>query len=189
MSCPKRITANVVSDCSTQPVGGVELVAYIGNRLDINPVYDSQNKVKVTGFTMVSGKVLYKYSGAAKNLEVSSIGSTDDTIGDTWVHKMMFPVFDFTSANVAMVDNMSDLVIFVEYKQKNTTGDGVFVCYGLASGLYKTKDERNSKVSNGVRLMEYSTRDQEGEPVSQYNLIKTDYATTKALLEASLTNV
>ena len=189
MPCTKRISSNIVSDCSTVTVGGVELVAYICNRLDLNPVYDSQNKAKVTGFTITAGKVMYKFTGTAKNLKVSHTATIDETIGKTYKHKMTFPVFDFSSTNVLMVDNMDDLVIFVEYKQKNTTGDGIFVGYGLASGLWCEKDDRDSSVSNASRMVEFGTRDQEGEPVSQYNLIKTDYATTKALLEASLTNV
>ena len=189
-ACDKRITANVVSDCSTVNVGGLELVAYLYNRLDLNPVYDSQNKVKVTGFTLTTGKVGYKFTGTAKNLKVGYTGTPDETIGKTYKHKMSFPVFDFTAANVQMVDNMDDLVIFVEYKQKNTTGDGVIVGYGLASGLWNIKDDRDSSAINASRMVEYETRDQEGEPVSQYNLIPSGgYTAAKSLLEASLTNV
>lgn len=187
MACDSRITANVTSDCSTVPVGGLELIAYIFNRIEFSPVYDVSNKAKITDFTLAAGKVGYKYSGVAKNLVVGHSAIMSDDIGKTFKHMAKFPMFETLAAAVKNGDAMNDLIVIVEYKQKNATADGVFVAYGVGSGLWNTKDDRSSNTSNAIRLLEFETRDQEGEPVSQYNFIKTDYATTKSKLEASLT--
>ena len=80
------------------------------------------------------------------------------------------------------MDGLNDLVIIAEMKDKSSI-DGTFVGLGFKSGLYPTSDTKRANDSQGIRKIEMTSRDQENEPFSQYNICNTDYATTKALLE------
>lgn len=186
MACINGIAKNITSNCTTQPVGGLEVVAYLGNRADFNFTYDPTDPNKVTGIAAVGTAVIYKFSGVKKNLNAGHDRVISDDLSDTFKHFLSLKGFEFDTDSVANMDGMNDIFAVVEYKQKSTSGDGIFVGYGLKSGLYITTDSRRANENNSVRSLELATKDQEGEPYSQYNILHTDYATTKADLEALL---
>jgi len=62
-------------------------------------------------------------------------------------------------------------------------GDGVFAAYGVKYGLYKSTDTRRANDINGARNIELTSLAGQEEKYSNYTLLDTDYATTKALLE------
>ena len=92
-----------------------------------------------------------------------------------------------TGAEVEALDNLGDVVVIVENKQKGVAGDGAFEIYGLETGLHKSADTRRTNDNLGVQSIELTTRDGEDAAVSRHVFFKTDYAATKALVEALLT--
>jgi hypothetical protein len=186
MACSNRIAKNITSNCTTQPVGGLEVEAYICNREDISPTFDSTNPNKITGLTMSGTTLMYKLTGISKNLNAGHDRVISDDFADTFTHYFSFKGFEFDSASAINMDTMSDVVVFVNYKNKNSTGDGVIVGYGVKTGLYISSDSRRANDNNGVRTIELTSKDNLTEPYSQYNLLITDYATTLAALEALL---
>lgn len=187
MACTDGIAKAITSNCTTQPVGGLEVVAYVFNRGDMTITYDGTNPNKVTGIASVTAELLYKLTGTKKNLNAGHDRTIADDLADTFKHYFSFKGFEFGSDDVLNMDGLGDVCVIVEYKQKQTDADGVFVGYGFQSGLYVTTDTRRANDLNGVRSLELATRDNEGEPYSQYNVVITDYATTKSTLEALLT--
>lgn len=188
MACTDAISKNITSDCTTQPVGGLEVEAYLGYRPCISPTYDVTSANKVTALTVDAGKTLYKLKGVSKNLNAGHDRVISDDMADSYKHYFSFKGFEFDSSSVLNMDNLRDLVVFVNYKNKNATGDGVVVAYGLGTGLYVSSDTRRANDAHGIRSMELTTRDNEEEKYSQYNVLITDYAGTIARLEALLTN-
>lgn len=186
MSCATGIAKAITSDCTTQPVGGLEVAAYLFNRADMTITYDGTDTNKVTGIAAVGAALVYKITGVKKNLNAGHDRVIAEDLADTYKHFFSFKGFEFDVDSVANMDGLNDVCVVVEYKQKSTTGDGVFIAYGLKSGLYPAADTRRANDANGVRSLELTTRDQEGEPYSQFNVLITDYATTKAALEALL---
>ena len=186
MSCATGIAKTILSDCTTQPVGGLEVSAYLFNRADMTITYDGTDTNKVTGIAAVGAALVYKITGVKKSLNAGHDRVIADDMADTFKHFFAFKGFEFDVDSVANMDGLNDICVIVEYKQKSTTGDGVFIGYGLKSGLYPSADTRRANDANAVRSIELATRDQEGEPYSQYNILLTDYATTKAALEALL---
>ena len=148
--------------------------------------YDNTNPNKVTAIAAVGSALAYKLTGVKKNLNAGHDRTVAEDMADTFKHYFSFKGFSFASDDVLNLDGLNDVCVIVEYKQKSTTGDGVFVGYGLKSGLYVTADTRRANDQNGVRSLELATNDQEGEPFSQYNVLVTDYATTKSTLEGLL---
>jgi hypothetical protein len=152
----------------------------------MTPTYDGTTPNKVTGLVAVGAALMYKVLGVKKNLNAGHERTISEDLADTFKHKFTFKGFEFDSESVKALDGLSDVCVIVEYKQKNTTGDGIFVGYGLQSGLHITADSRMANDANGTRSFELATKDQEGEPHSQYNILITSYAATKAALEALL---
>jgi hypothetical protein len=186
MACTTGIAKAITSNCSTQPVGGLEVTAYLWNRGDMTITYDGTDLNKVTGIAAVGAALMYKFTGVKKNLNAGHDRNIADDLADSFKHYLSMKGFEFDTDSVANMDGLNDICAIVEYKQKSTTGDGVFVGYGLKSGLYITADSRRANENNSVRSLELATKDQEGEQYSQYNILITDYATTKAALEALL---
>jgi hypothetical protein len=186
MACTTGIAKAITSNCTTQPVGGLEVVAYLFNRADMTITYDGTDLNKVTGIAAVGAALVYKYTGVKKNLNAGHDRVITDDLSDTFKHNLSLKGFEFDVDSVANLDGLNDICAVVEYKQKSTSGDAVFIGYGLKSGLYVTADSRRANENNAVRSIELTTRDQEGEPYSQFNVLITDYAGTKAALEALL---
>jgi hypothetical protein len=88
---------------------------------------------------------------------------------------------------VANIDALNDIVAIVEKKDKSANGNGVFIMLGLTHGLYKSSDTRRDNANNGSRVIELKSLAGEEEPYSAWIVFKTDMATTRALIEATLT--
>lgn len=187
MACTTGIAAAITANCTNQPVGGLEVTAYLFNRGEMSLTYDGATPNKVTEIAAVGSALVYKLTGVKKNLNAGHDRVVSDDMADRFKHYFAFKGFSFASADVLNLDGLNDICVIVEYKQKSSTGDGVFVGYGFKGGLYPTTDTRRANDLNGVRSIELASRDQEDEPSSQYNVIITDYAGTKAALEALLT--
>lgn len=188
MAITSGIVKNITSDRTTQPVGGLEVTAYLCNRLELSPTYDATSPNKVTALSIATGKVMYKLKGVSKNLNAKHERVMSDDLADEFKHTFSFKGFEFDSPSVLNIDGLSDVCVFVVYKNKTTTGDGVIVGYGLKCGLYVTSDTREANASNSIRVLEMASKDQQTEPFSQYNVLITDYVTTLARLEELLTN-
>lgn len=181
-TCDKGIVKNIVSDCSTKPVGGIEITAWIGNRGEITPTYDVTNPSKITGLAVESGKQLFTITGVKKLLNAGFDRVVAEDRPDTFTHYFSFQGFEFKVENVENLDNLEDVVVFVEMKEKPDDADGTFRGFGVKYGLYPSTDTMRANDIDGARSLELTSMDGQSEPHSNYTLLATDYATTKALL-------
>lgn len=187
MACTGKLTKDILSNCETQPVGGIEQIVYLINRTDISAItYDGTNKNKITNIALTSPTVAYKLTGTKKALNAGYERVVAEDMEDMFKHKLSFSGYEFDSASVLNIDKAKDLVAIVERKDK-TTADGIFVAFGVGTGLFVTSDAMMINESFGTRKIEMSTMDGQLEKYSQYNVLATDYATTKALLDGLLT--
>jgi hypothetical protein len=191
MSCSTDITKKITSDCSTASVGGVEVTAYIWNRNKVDVTFDGTNGVKVTGLTKPSTAIAaYKVVGFKNNIGVKSSDVVAADFPTRFKHTFNFDGYEFDAASIENFDSMDDICVVVERKAKPTTGDGVFVGFGLQSGLWKATGEMDINTNSGVRKFTFATQDTSPETQSQYNVMITAlvdpvsiYADTKAVLE------
>lgn len=184
MSCLQGITKNIVSDCSTKPIGGLEVKAWIGNRLEITPTYDITHPSKVTDLAVDVTKKLYSITGVKKLLNCGFDRVVAEDRPDTFTHFFNFQGFEFKAENVENMDNMNDVVVIVEMKEKPTDADGTFRIFGLKYGLYPSTDTMRANDIDGARNIELTSLEGQSEPYSNYTLLATNYATTLALLES-----
>jgi len=184
--CTDNIAKNIVSNCTTQPNGFLEVKAWIGSRADYANAYtfDATYPNKVTNIASVSTKKLFTITGVKKLLNAGhNIVNADDR-ADRFTHFFSFHGFEMKAEDIANIDAMKDVFVIVERKDKLIGGDGTFVGYGLKNGLFKSADTRRANDINSARSLELTSLGGSEEPWSEYTILKTDYATTLAMLVA-----
>ena len=185
--CALGISQDIISNCTTQPTGGLEVEAYIINRSDIASItFDATNPSKFTAITLNTGKRAFKLTGVNKNMQAGSELSKTEELSNTYIHKWMFKGFQFDSASVENMDALDDLVVIYQRKDTQINADGVFQCLGLRTGLYTNADTFNTNELNGIRSIEMQSEEQQTEPYSIWTFLATDVAGSKAALAALL---
>jgi hypothetical protein len=184
--CFNGIVANVLNECTNAPIGGLEITAYVFNRADLTATIDGTNKNLVTDLSVASTKQGYKIEGFKKNLNAGHDIVVSETNIDKYNHYFNFQAWLLDSDAVNNLDGLADLVVVVEGLNKMTAGDGAFQMYGYETGLYKSTDTRRANDIDGNRNIEMTNQAGEEATVSNHVVFKTDYATTKALLDGLL---
>ena len=189
MGCTGGIAKAIVSDCTTSTIGGLEVTAWIFNRKNLEITYSSTTEEEnlITGLANVATYQGYKLTGVKKLLNAGHDVVVADDRPNKYTHYFNFQGFEFDQASLKNIDDLDDLVVVVERKDKNATGDGVFNAYGCKYGLFKSSDTERSNDINGARNIELTSLAGQEEAVSKYVLLDTDYATTAALLETLVT--
>jgi hypothetical protein len=184
MSCTDGIVKKVVSDCTTAKGGGLEVIAWVFNRLELTPTYDNTYPNLINSLAMVGAATGFHIEGVKKLLDAGHKRVIKDNRPDKFTHVVKFQQFEFSAADLANIDNAKDLVIVVESKDKPSGSDGVFQLYGMTKGLWVSADDQMANTENGARILELSSMADQEESVSHFVVLDTDYATTKALLES-----
>ena len=189
-NCNFGIAADILKDCSAPPTAGAEAVAYAFNRSDIVSVtYDQSNPRLVTAITLASGAKAYKIESFKKETDAGFDLVTSDTNIDKYNQYVKFEAWGIDSDTVKALDELSDLVIIVERKNKGADGNGAFQIYGLLTGLYKSSDTMRANTASGKRIIELTNQAEEESTVSYHVFYDTDYPTTKGAAEALLGTV
>ena len=192
MACiEKKIFQAIDSSCNL-PARGIETVAYLFNRKDLTPTPDPTNPVLITDLEIAANKVGYKITGYKDNMNAGHDMVKAADAPNRYTHYFSFHGYEFNSDAVLNIDQLEDLVVVVERKEKFDDADGTFVMYGLQVGLTTSTDTLRMLDANSVRKIELVSTDNATEKQSQYNLVITDlvggnYAATKALLETLIT--
>ena len=185
--CTKGIAKTIISDCTTQPIAGTEVKAWVGNRLEMVITYDVTNPSKITSIVPASGFQMYPALSVGNGSNPGYDGVFAPNRASRYAHKWNFEGFEFDCASVENIDALEDLIIVSEMRDKPTDGDGTFRAFGVKNGLYKTSDAWTANDIDGARAIEMASQEGAGEKYSNYTVLDTDYATTLAMLVAAET--
>ena len=183
-TCNDNVFLDITYDCSTDNVGGMEILAYAFYRQDLTATYDGTVKTKITDLAIPVGKKGFKILQVKNSANAKSDLTVRTDAPDRYKHTFSFKISEMTAEAIENADKLNDLVVVVERKQKNTTGNGVFQIYGLESGLWKATSARDLMANDGTRMIEMASMDESLEKHEVYIFLKTDYATSKAKLDA-----
>jgi hypothetical protein len=189
--CIDGIIKEIISNCTTSVGGSLEVKAWIFNRKDLSVTFDPENKRgqtsnKVIDLALPIGKSGFQIQGIKKLLNAGHDRVVAEDRPDKFTHYFALQQFETTSQDIFNVDNLSDLVVFVESKDKKDDGDGVLIGYGVRNGLYVTTDSQRANDINGARNLELASAAGEEEAHSRYILLKDTYADSIALLDSLL---
>ncbi len=190
--CTDNIVKNIVSNCTTSGSGGLEVKAWLFRRDELGVTYDSTYPNKITDLTLGTGLKAYTVLGVKKLFNAGHDIVVADDRPNKYTHFFSLQQFETLTADIANVDQMDDLVVVVESKDKNLTGDGVFIGYGVKKGLWKSTDTQRANDINGARNLELASLAGQEEPFSRYIVLApetvladgTGYANTLAMLVA-----
>lgn len=179
-----KIFTDIVSDCSTRVVGGLETEAYFCKRADVT--FTKVDNL-ISSFTVESGAKLYKYTGNGLNHDGGfDLIPASATEGNKFTHYVSLRANERGSAIGAVLDNLEDVVFFIVTKHQNTGGDGDIVVLGAESGLFHSSGTRRYNTESGTRPIELTSREGQEERYSEFFYLNTDRATSIADLEAAL---
>lgn len=181
MDCLSALTANIVSNCTTQGVGGAKTKAWLGARSEFVFTYDATNPSLITDIARVTGTdVLRTVNTVHKGLDVGHDREQADRRADRFVHTADLEIFETSDLDVReQIDRMQDMVLIYQ-----RVDDGSFVVKGAKYGLYVTADTQRENNAQGARPITLASRAGETEPWSSYTYLDTDEATTLAALVA-----
>lgn len=185
MACTDSIVKDIISNCTNQPNGFLEVKAWIFSREAFaNAItYDSTHPNKITSIASVTGEQCYTLTGVKKMLNAGHDVVTADDRADKYTHYFNFHQFEIAAEDIHNIDNLKDVFVVVQRKDKGTDGDGTFVAYGVQNGLWKSTDTRRSNDVNGARNLELTSLGGSEENYSEYTVLSTDYDGTLSMLE------
>ena len=185
-TCETSIGKSIISNCTTQKVGGLEAKAWIFPRQIFKNsfTFDATYPNKITAITKVIDYRCFTVKGVKKMLNAGYDVIIAEDRADRYIHKFNFQQFEVAAADIANVDALKDVFVVVERKHKTSSGEGTFVAYGVENGLYKTTDGKMENDIDGARNLELATLDGQGEKYSEYTVLNTNYADTLSMLVA-----
>jgi len=184
MSCINGISAAITNDCDYLPVAGTETRVIMFNRSDIATVTYGTNKHIVEDIVLKVGKVGYAHTGFNKSIDGGASAVVDDKMPNYFKQSFSFEAWAIDAATTKALDNLNDIVVVVELKNKGNAGDGTFQVIGLETGLKVAKDDKTFNANMGKRIIGMESIDNASK--SSHIFYKTDYATTLALVDSLL---
>lgn len=187
--CTAEITANILLDCDNLPIAGLEVNALIFNKEQIDrsaTTIDGVVSTKMTNFQLLSGNTGYKIEGIKQSNAKNYSLVVNENAPDKWLHQFNGIIFNPTAENKEQLQNLSRdgrYVVIIEQLWKGASDESAFEVLGYDVGLKLTESVNNSvENQNGVTLVLASEAGYEETNVP-YNLLETDYATTKTAFD------
>lgn len=191
-SC-KKLSANMLADyCAKAPVGGAKDEMYIIPFDDVDKALSTispTNDMLITALIMLTGKKGYKVLGRNYSNEFQS-ELVKGTLLDMWKHTVNFRVLEDTVEAKQWVDSLVNtrvIVVIEKYTAAGNINNAFEVC-GFDCGLEVSVATSNNSDGDtkGAFMLTLSSNEKSLEPKSTRNYLSTNYATTKAALEALL---
>ena len=187
--CTAELTANILLDCDNLPIAGLEVNIWIFNKQDIDTTavtFDPTNRVLMTNFQLLSGKVGFKLEGIKQSNAKNYSLVLKENLPDKWLHQFNGVIFNPTAENKLQLSNLSKdgrYVVAVEQLWKGADDESAFEILGYNVGLKLTESVNNSvENENGVTVVLASESNYEETEVP-YTLLETDYTTTKTAFD------
>lgn len=158
--CEKLISGCIAADCSNPIYTGIESVAYIFNKSQIESLtFDSTNPNIVTAINMAEDSdsvsyVGYKIEQLSKTpFQGTTTTMTEGNIMNTFTEAISFVVPDHSPAASMLLDNMANgsFVVVLVNEYEGSDSKGKFQIYGSKKALKCTACEREaySEETNG----------------------------------------
>lgn len=184
--CLEEIAQGITNDCAKQPVRGLVKTAWVGLVGDFAVTPDVTNTALITALANASTKQFYKIEAFRQDIDAGFDLVISENLPEKYAHYFKVEPWDENADQVINLDNMNNICVIVEREggADKDSGDGAFQIYGLYRGLYKSSATQRANDNDGVPIYEFASREGQQEQHSKYIFFDTDYATTKAAVEA-----
>lgn len=184
MSCSTKITADLINDCSVDPVLGLTS-GVIVNVDDIDTSALVVDGATVTGFALKSGTTGYNVTWLKRMGYNSNSYNYNATERDGFTHTFACQLAGFSAENAERINELRNGSFVLIAKSKFTGVDNAdaFKVFGLTAGLSLSEATHNSNENSGAITYVLSTEDGNYEKYLFQVLSLTDYDTTAAAYE------
>ncbi len=190
MACENILKGLKAFDCETA-FGGTTGRVILINYDDINRSSVTITDGNVSALTLATGKKGVVFEGATNNANIGSFSFSQGTYGSgNYTHTLELRDFKGGANAYSFLQGLktNNVVAIVETKYKGDNGECAYTVYGLNCGLQLSAHEGTTEFSDGViSTITLSTSESSPEPMQPINIFKTDYATTKTLIESLVT--
>lgn len=190
VNCEDKLSASIVKNCDTKPVGGIEVNAVLINFDDIDKAtstLDGANDLIITNLSTFSGTAGFSLEGI-KQVNGASFELVKNEEGfDKYKHLFAGVILTPSAANkksLAEIASGGRYVVVVEKKFKGTLQADAFEVLGWDVGMVISTVVWNTKESDGIIKFELASEDAFEEPEMTRNNLETNYATTKVAFDA-----
>jgi hypothetical protein len=187
-----KISESILIDCANPLVGGVKDRLVLFNFEDQSVITrDGTNPQLITGISLTTSPVAKAYQFEGKN-HSNDVKSTlvKGKYSENYDHEVIFRIFGNSAAIKKQIEAMAKgkFVAIIENNFKGNGGDAAFEIFGLDVGLDLMAMEANKsdQDTQGAYVLTLRTPDTFKEPHLPASLFLTDYATTKAIVDALL---
>ena len=187
-----NLTGSFGFDCANPLQGGTADRAYIMNFEDFKAATVDKNLSNrfVVESIVLAGAATAFYVDGKNNSNAPSFQLVKQTYADVYDHLFNFLVFDLTNASKKSLAGTigGKFVVIYENNYRGNSAQSTFEILGANAGLeVKTfmRDPLNNE-NQGAYVLTMGTPEVGKEPDMPYSFYDTDYATTKAALEALL---
>ena len=185
MSCLQTITASITNNCDLPPIAGIEQVVYVIERRFL--VASKTGSNLIDGLTKSAPAANgYKIQGYNKSSNAGFDLVVSDTEPDRYTQFFSMVAWGIDADTVEALNDIDDIVVIVENKNKGIDGDGAFEVYGLDTGLWKTSFTKRSNDNGGTFVLEFANKEGQAPTRSHYVDYDTSYTVSKAALDLLL---
>jgi len=186
-----NITASYGFDCANPLQGGTADRAYIMNYEDWRAATlgFAVNNLVIESIVL-AGLAKAFYVDGKNNSNAPSFQLVKQTYADVYDHMFNFLVFDLANDKKKALNDMvgGKYVVIFENNFRGNSAEATFEVLGANAGMeFKTLTRNPLDNDNqGAYVINMGTQETGKEPFMPYSFFDTDYATTKAALEALL---
>ena len=182
MAVCNTISAGVALNCAAPLVPGVETDILLANKSDIaGYTVDNTNPLLVTGVTLKSGKMFYKFEGQNDSVEPKS-RLVPTRYNDFFEHEARIKIFSNTEAHKLLIEKLIKGLLVALITGK----DGRWELYGKDIGLKAQEMERdpnNADTGGAYDILLKTPANTAKEPHLPATFFVTDAATTETEVE------
>ena len=185
INCDELLTGAISKNCDEKPQAGIEVDVVIINYDDIdfaNTTFDGTNDLLITNLATNSGTTGYFIEGIKQTQGASFELVKKEESFDGYKHKFEGVILDPSLENKQRLSEISAggrFVVVVEKKWKGVDDEDAFEVLCWNAGMEIETVIWNSKEADGIIKFSLASVDGFEETKMTYNLLETDYATTK----------
>ena len=188
MSACDKISAGISQDCNYEMVAGVNDRVWIINFDDVSSLTrNGTNEEIIEAIVMASGSNAYEYVGRNYS-NMPSCALVEDEFSSAFDHKFEYRIFaDGDTVKRQLKEKKHGrFMVVVQNQLQGSSGELAFTLYGGRNGL-KLRECEQLKYDNpslGSWRLVMSSNPKALEPYPPNDVFDTDFATTKAMLDA-----
>jgi hypothetical protein len=189
--CTGKITAGFTVDCNFLPVAGLTANAVLINFEDIDRGATTKSttpgsQLVMTNLQLKPGTTGYLFTGIKQSNGKSYEFVPVDNLPGRFSHSFTGRIFNPSAANKEQLRNLAlgaKYVMIVEQLWKGEDNEEAFEVLGFDAGLILSEATNNSAEDSNTISIVLSSEEGIEEPNPPYNLLETDYPTTKTAFD------